>query len=62
MYLNIMKTTMTIITQTMDIPHPTYVTIESALDSDEEICKIQSLNIIHLCASVYNYLLPRKYM
>jgi len=27
---------MTIIKQTIDIPHPMYVTIESALDSAEE--------------------------
>ena len=29
---------MTITTQIIDIPHPMYVTTESAVDSDEEIC------------------------
>ena len=33
-----MKTIMTIITQNIDIPHPMYVTMESAVDSDVESC------------------------
>ena len=37
-YLNIMKTIMTIVTQKIDIPHPMYVTTESAVDSDVESC------------------------
>ena len=35
-----MKTIMTIVTQKIEIPHPVYVTMESAVtvDSDEESC------------------------
>ena len=33
-----MKTIMTIVTQKIDIPHPMYVTMESAVDSDVESC------------------------
>ena len=34
-----MKTIITMITQKIEIPHPMYVTMESAVDSDGESCQ-----------------------
>ena len=36
-YLNIVKAIMVNITQNIDIPHPMYVTMDSAADSDVEV-------------------------
>ena len=40
-----MKTTITITMQKMDIPHPMYVTTESAVDSDGDTChRLESIH------------------
>ena len=55
MYLNIMKTIMTIVTQKIDIPHPMYETMESAVDSDGESCHGITQMVLWLYLTLLHY-------